>query len=216
MRNLKRILPFIAVATAAVAPPAVLAQEAAEPSAASEPSTPASRVDAPAVPSFDELYADLAANNIFRRDRRPPPPRVERDPEPPAPPPPPETQWLLTGVVWEEGAFRGYLEYLPDGSVRRVTTGDAIANGNVGELYIDSISYVGPEGGIFWVDVGDDLTGEPSRITVSRSSSSSSGGESAGEGGGERGRDEASGGGDGENLSPIERMRRRRQEQMGG
>ena len=157
-------------------------------------------------PSFEDAYAILTSNNIFRRDRRPPPPK---QPEPPPPPPPaPETQWLLTGVVWEEGAFRGYFEYLPDGNVRRVTAGDDLLDGTVGELYIDSVGYVGPDGNVFWIDIGDDLTGEPSKVTVARPSREE-------RRDGDRDEAAADDGGNGEELSAEERMRRRRQRQRG-
>ena len=154
--------------------------------------------------AFEARYAALAENNFFRRDRRP---RPEPEPAPPAPPPPPppppETNWRLTGVVFEKGVFRGYFEDRQTGQSLNLPAGGQIARGVVGELYIDGVGYV-RDGQTQWVDVGDDLTGEPADPPVAADSPDApanplaDGGENAGE------------------MSVAERMRLRREREQGG
>ena len=68
--------------------------------------------------AFAQQYGSLMQINIFLRDRR-----VRRETSQQqvsrqqAPPPRPETEWVLSGVVYEEGAFRAYFENVRSGEV---------------------------------------------------------------------------------------------------
>ena len=171
---------------------------------------------------FTAEYGALEQNNVFKRDRRPPPPpEPPREEEPPPPPPPEEKSWLLVGITMPDGvAPRAFFENQRERRMVEVGIGDDIANGRIGEFFIDAVSYVLDDGTIVWVDMGDDLTGEAALVTTPRPSSS---GETSGSGSSNAetasgdGDSETSGGGESEeNLSVIERMRLRRQQELRG
>ena len=182
--------------------------------------------------AFESRYGALTSNNIFKRDRRPPPPpQPPREQEPPPPPPPEETNWLLVGIVFEGGVPRAYFEHLKEKRLVIISAGDEVANGLLGQVFIDAVSYLGKEGEIIWVDVGDDLTGEAAKLpdSASRTSTASSSGtgeQGTGEQGGSSGGAAAeqgstgaaaeSGGDSDENLSVVERLRRARQAELEG
>src|SRR5690606_1497983 len=81
-------------------------------------------------------YQPIVDNNIFvrQRSRRPIEP-VTR----PAPLPP-ERSMVLTGIVLEEGLFRAYIEDTRSGTIQRVSPGDTVATGAVGQITIDAIA----------------------------------------------------------------------------
>ena len=154
---MKRLLLIVALLfLAAPGAPSARAQEAEEPA------------------SFEELYGSLLTNNLFVKDRRPPPPpRDEREEEPEEeeeapPPPPPEKDWRLVGIVWEGGEFRAYMENAKERRIATFTPGQEIASGVVGDVYIDGLSYAGPEG-VTWVAFGGDLTGEVTAAAPAKS-----------------------------------------------
>ncbi len=170
-------------------------------------------------PTFEERYGTLLENNLFVRDRKPvrrevETPRETTRPAPP-PPPPPETEWVLTGIVFEEGLFRAYFENVRNAEIQRVAPGEGIARGFIGDVFIDGVSFV-HDGQTAWIDFGRDLTGKvPSPVARRESSEDADGSTTA----------PASSDGDGdirnedkvdENLSLIERMRRRRQQESDG
>jgi len=64
-------------------------------------------------------------------------------------------------VVFEDNAYRAYVENTSSGVVSRLSVGDAVARGKVGEIALDGVSYDGPGGRKIWIVVGDDLAGEP-------------------------------------------------------
>jgi hypothetical protein len=104
-------------------------------------------------------YDVLVENNIFLKDRRARPTTSAASTQPAPRPLTPEQAVYLTGVIFEDGAFRAYFETLDGSPARRVSPGDAIAKGRVMEIQIDTVAYATPDGRITWVEIGHDLTG---------------------------------------------------------
>lgn len=109
--------------------------------------------------AFAGRYGVLLENNIFVRDRRPSRTPATSQATRPAPPPRPEKDWVLVGVVFEEGAFRAYFENVRGSGVTRAVVGDPIASGAITEVYIDAVAYL-LDGEVAWIEIGQDLTGE--------------------------------------------------------
>lgn len=109
--------------------------------------------------AFAGRYGVLLENNIFLRDRRPQRPPATSQATRPAPPPRPEKDWVLVGVVFEEGAFRAYFENVRGSGVTRAVVGDPIATGAITGVYIDAVAYL-LDGEVAWIEIGQDLTGE--------------------------------------------------------
>lgn len=108
---------------------------------------------------FSDRYAVVLENNIFLRERRTQRQSSTQSTTQPQAPPKPEKEWVLVGVVFEEGAFRAYFESLTGGGVKRAVVGDQIAEGALSEVYIDAVGYMTGDG-VAWISVGQDLTGE--------------------------------------------------------
>jgi hypothetical protein len=108
---------------------------------------------------FSDRYAVVLENNIFLRERRTQRQSSTQSTTQPQAPPRPEKEWVLVGVVFEEGAFRAYFESLTGGGVKRAVVGDQIAEGALSEVYIDAVGYMTGDG-VTWISVGQDLTGE--------------------------------------------------------
>ena len=110
---------------------------------------------------FEDRYAGLLANNPFKRDRRSQRAEgattrpIEREA---APPPSPQREWMLTGIVFEDGRFRAYLENRSTGESQRVDSGHLVAGGAVTEVFIDALGYE-LDGHVRWIELGQDLTG---------------------------------------------------------
>lgn len=127
---------------------------------------------APDAQAFDNRYAILSQNNIFVRDRRPAPPQGTDAPttqRAPTAPPVPEKDWLLIGVVFEDGQFRAYFENLKGQPTTRAVVGDPIATGFIDQVFLDAVAYQ-VSGQTLWVDIGEDLTGAAPSIAASSAS----------------------------------------------
>lgn len=150
-----RLIPILLI----IAWPSVLAAQAAE-SAGGESSS-----------EFRRNYGVIVDQNIFRRDRRAPQP-VQTAPTTDTPPSTmtPEQSMMLTGLVIEQGHVRAYFENLQTGQVLRVSTGDALARGQVMDITLDALAYES-EGQVVWVEIGQDLTGAVASITVAPAAS---------------------------------------------
>ena len=124
-----------------------------------------------AADGFTERYGMLVESNMFLRDRRTASP--EPSTQPSAPPPSPEQTMMLTGIVFEDGGFRAYFENLRESRVVRVSPGDAIATGHVSAILIDALEYfAGSESR--WIEIGQDLTGKAAAVAPGGGSSASS------------------------------------------
>src|SRR6185437_12172753 len=121
--------------------------------------------------SYSERYGILSERNIFVRDRSHPttgpgsagynPDQSSSAGSSPSARTDPEHFIALRGVVFEDNAYRAYVENTSSGVLTRLSVGDAIARGKVAEIALDGISYEGPGGKQAWIVVGDDLAGEP-------------------------------------------------------
>jgi hypothetical protein len=111
------------------------------------------------VAAFSEQYGLVVENNIFLRDRtRRPSGNGNATTRPTTPQRSPEQTVALTGIVFEDGAFRAYFENLAAGTIFRVSPGDEVARGRVKEILIDAVAYES-NGGVTWIEIGRDLTG---------------------------------------------------------
>jgi len=108
--------------------------------------------------SLPAEYQTVVDNNIFvrQRGRRAVEPTTRPTVTPP--PPPVERSMILTGIVLEEGVFRAYIEDTRSNTILRVSAGDPIASGAVGQITLDSIAYESADG-LRWIEIGQDLTG---------------------------------------------------------
>jgi hypothetical protein len=134
--------------------------------AAAAPAAPTGPATRPV--SFKEKYAPISDHNIFLKDRR----LAQRDsgrfgpggggggPGGERERPVPEASFILTGVVIEEGQLRAYVEDSSAGKVLRLSVGDAVARGHIGEIEIDAVAYAGP-GQPVWISLGCDFRGTP-------------------------------------------------------
>lgn len=160
---------------------------------------------------FEDQYAILSRNNIFVRDRRPAPPPSQGPTTQQAPPaaPLPERDWVLIGVVFEDGRFRAYFENVRGQPTTRAVVGDRIADGLIDQVYLDAVAYQ-HNGQLIWVDIGQDLTGaRPSGASASNSPDGSTAGTA------DDGAESAGENVDPSSLSLEERMRLRRQQEGG-
>ena len=112
--------------------------------------------------AFSEQYAIVIENNIFLRDRRQrqAPTTATTQQEAPSDP---LKDWVLVGVVFEEGEFRAYFENLKQGGITRAVVGDAIASGSLGEVFLDAVGFTTADG-LKWIEIGQDLTGQNALI----------------------------------------------------
>lgn len=111
--------------------------------------------------SFSDTYGVLNSMNMFLRDRQPP---RTREPRPRSPsvnwndPAVVERTVVLRGVTIEDDGAHAYAENTHTGQILRLSVGDAIANGKVGDIAIDAIAYE-VNGKSAWVNVGQNLSG---------------------------------------------------------
>jgi hypothetical protein len=154
-------------------------------------------------------YAILADKNIFVRNRPPTRTITNRGP---ASPRRTEEAFLLTGFALQEGGRRvAFIENTATGTTQRLLPGDAIAGGKVVAVDFDSILFESGSRQVR-VEIGRNLLGD--RFTPA----SAGGGATNGAGGSTTAPAAAPGAplpGDA-NLSAEEKMRLRRQQQMGG
>lgn len=126
---------------------------------------------APSREDYRGRYGVLSEHNIFLRDRG-----RRRQPEQPTSrpvytPPPVEDSFVLRGVVWEDGAYRAYVESLAGGTVLKLGVGDAVAGGRVASIEMDAIEYEQVARKPARIEIGQTLSGGDA--VFSRSSASS-------------------------------------------
>ena len=133
-------------------------------------SPPAAKAPAPAAKpttrqSDRERYAVLTEQNIFLKDRRTG--RNSGGPTSRTTQPlnamdvvrqSPEAKFVVTGVVFEDGDFRAFIEDATAGKVLRLSVGDSIARGKITLIDIDTVVYEA-EGKQSVINVGTTLAG---------------------------------------------------------
>ena len=144
----------VSVATAADAPPA--------PSRSTRTPAPSATTRQ----SDRDRYAVLTEQNIFVKDRR----SLRRSDRPPGQQREPtalelakltpEAKYVLTGVVFEDGDYRAFIEDTKASRVLRLSVGEPIARGKITEIDIDTIAYES-SGKTTVINVGMTLTGIP-------------------------------------------------------
>jgi hypothetical protein len=134
---------------------------AADPPKASKPVT-----TAPTRQSDRERYAVLTDQNIFLKDRRSSRRNSSTSTTGRAPTDmeilraTPEASFVLTGVVFEDGDFRAFVEDTKAARVMRLSVGDAVARGKLTQIDIDTVAYEST-GKTTVINVGTTLTGVP-------------------------------------------------------
>lgn len=113
-----------------------------------------------------DRYAVLTEQNIFVKDRR----TLRRNDRPSGERPAmtelqrlketPEAKYVLTGVVFEDGEYRAFVEDTNASKVLRMSVGEPIARGKITEIDIDTIAYES-SGKTTIINVGTTLTGIP-------------------------------------------------------
>jgi hypothetical protein len=139
------------------------------PGRSSERSSDRTRGSGSAAPSTRQSdrdrYAVLTDQNIFLKDRRTRPrngststerPMTEMDRIKATP----EAKFVLTGVVFEDGDYRAFIEDTSASKVLRLSVGEPIARGKITEIDIDTIAYESA-GKTTIINVGTTLTGIP-------------------------------------------------------
>jgi hypothetical protein len=112
-----------------------------------------------------DRYAVLTEQNIFLKDRRTRPRNVGSSGERPMTEmdrikATPEAKFVLTGVVFEDGDYRAFIEDTSASKVLRLSVGEPIARGKITEIDIDTIAYESA-GKTTIINVGTTLTGIP-------------------------------------------------------
>ena len=113
-----------------------------------------------------ERYGVLTENNMFLKDRRSG--RRDASTSRPTSPPTemdriralPEASLVLTGVVFEDGDYRAFIEDNKANRVLRLSVGDPIARGKLTMIDIDTVAYE-HDGKTTVVNVGTTLAGVP-------------------------------------------------------
>ena len=157
---------------------------------------------------FRESYSPLMEHNIFLRDRAKPTMRPTTEPTRPARSA--EQTFVLNGVVIEPAAARAFLEDRSDGRLLKLSVGDEVARGKIVQIEIDAVAYE-QDGQRTWVNVGSDLTGTTALPMVSVAPTTQ--GATPVEAGAAPANNAVPV--NGANLSVLERMRLRRQQESG-
>ena len=143
-----------------------------------------------------ERYEVLVERNIFSRQRG----RRDRAAEgivTPAPPPP-ERSVVLTGVVKQGEECTAFLEDARTGTVSKVRVGDSVLEGRVAAITMDSIDYE-KDGRVAHVAMGGNLEGGGSARSAGAASSTTTSAPT----------------GTAEPSDILERLRQRRQRELG-
>jgi hypothetical protein len=188
---------------------------------------------------FDGLYGDVVARNMFLKDRRRPNTGAGATTQASTRPAvTPENSYVLIGVVFEEEdadeahdpaghaeghdgqppvtrpstqqttlAVRAYFEPRGGGRILKLKPGDTIARGTIVEVQLDAVAYQAGDNPPVWVEIGQDLTGASARGTSSFTPAGTTGTGTPTTG--------PAPNADPSTLSVEERMRLRRQQQMG-
>jgi hypothetical protein len=156
------------------AAPLILALACAASAAVAQPTTrraprerpPVEREQPAAQHSYADRYGVLEQRNIFLRDRtKPATQRAAAAAATSASTQPalrPEQMLIVRGIVLEDEGFHAYVEDTGTSPARilRVAPGDNLGPGRVLEIQIDAIAYEQAGQGQ-WIEVGSDLTGQP-------------------------------------------------------
>lgn len=153
-QSIIRMTGILALAAAAMAAPGSSPERSARPSAA-----PTARADK----SIGADYSILVQRNIFDRNRRPP---VIRKPQPPRPkptytPPKPvdtDQHFVLRGIALEGSQFTAFFEDTRAGRILQVRPGDVVGKGRIPAVNIDSAQYQRGDK-LTVIPVGHTLTG---------------------------------------------------------
>ncbi|HEY3320908.1 MAG TPA: hypothetical protein VGP72_10625 [Planctomycetota bacterium] len=155
-------------------------------------------------PGWDR-YKILVERNVFSKTRtrgryedRP----AEVQEKPAAPPPTPERDFQLRGIVQKDGQLVAFIENAAAKTIQPLRTGESIARGKVGAITLDNIEYVCDDQPIV-VSVGQTLEGAaavaPASVPAGRDAGTTG---------------PAASTGSPEVDSIVERLRKRRQEEM--
>ena len=152
--SLIRMTSILAIAAAAMAASGSSPGRSAKP-----PAAPSTKADKPAKADF----SILVQRNIFDRNRRPP---VVRKPPTPRPkptytPPKPvdaDQYFVLRGIALEGSQFTAFFENTRDGKMLQVRPGDTVGKGRVQAVNIDSAQYQRGDK-LTVIPVGHTLTG---------------------------------------------------------
>ncbi|MGN6507629.1 MAG: hypothetical protein ACTHM6_18890 [Tepidisphaeraceae bacterium] len=147
-------------------------------------------------PTLDD-FTVLSERNMFMRDR--PRPRVyerrtpsSRPTERYDTPEAIERYTVLRGVVIEDNELHAYVENTHTGVVRKLATGDTIGGGRVADIAIDAVQFEN-DGRFAWVEIGQNLRGARVEAPASMPATTMPA--------------------DAANLSVLERMKLRRQQE---
>jgi len=153
---------------------------------------------------YRDRYGVLSERNIFMRERG----RRFR-PEPSSRPSSSrraEDSYVLRGVVFEDGAYHAYVENLDRSAMLRLAVGEAVADGKIVQIELDSVEYE-QAGRRTRVEIGRSLTG--GQVAYPTSAPESSGSTTQPSAGPLLNPNDP-------NLTLEQRMKLRRQQQMGG
>ena len=119
--------------------------------------------------TYTDLFASLEEHNIFLRDRRSYRPNrsgsTTRSSQRSA-----EELLVVTGIVLEDADYHAYVEDLDSHVVTKLSPGQKIAHGTVGDCDIDAVEYI-HDGKSLWLEIGSDFTGKRSfALSVASSS----------------------------------------------
>jgi hypothetical protein len=176
---------------------------------------PAAAPSAPNVNQRRETYSDrysvLTEHNIFMKDRARRPAATTQRATSQAAAPPLEASLVLRGIVMEEEGFRAYVENLESQNMLKIAIGDDIGHGKVSSFQIDAIEYARGDQKT-WIEIGRNFLGAVS-ASVPTSAAPTTGPTSAAPGA----RSGATTGpvnANDPNLTPEQRMRLRRQQEL--
>jgi hypothetical protein len=139
-----------------------------------------------------ERYRVLGQRNIFAKDRGRARPRLESNEEMGPPAPKLESEVVLTGILQKDGQLVAFFENTRTRTVQAVRKDDVIGRGKIAAISLDGIEYV-CDGTSFSVSIGKTLEGGASTRAGSESGASS---------------------GSAETNAILERLRKKRQEEM--
>jgi len=150
--------------------------------------------------TFDH-YKVLSEHNIFTKNRRPPSTQRSRDPRSDRPPSKPEVAFVLTGCIIEnENKYVALVENVQTGVTLKVSPGDPIASGKVTAIGFDYLEYESG-GQKTQVEIGHNFTGSVASLAEVIAAPTTG---------------PTTGPVDMSNLSPEERLKRRRLLELGG
>jgi hypothetical protein len=126
----------------------------------------------PSSESYRDRYGVVSERSIFLKERgRPASSRSEHRDHRDSSPRRAEDSFILTGIVFEDGEFRAYLENTDNSSVFKLRVGEPVARGVVTQIQIDGLEYQSGSQRT-WIEIGRRLTGAQMSSVIVASSSS--------------------------------------------